>query len=67
MQVAEGMGVRCPELDATFAVRVEESLAEGLAVVAMGLGGLGDEVPSERVTLEPDPEFVPPTTLIARG
>ncbi len=67
LQVAEGMGVRCPELDATFAVRVEESLAEGLAVVAMGLGGLGDEVPSERVTLEPDPEFVPPTTLIARG
>jgi NADH-quinone oxidoreductase subunit G len=74
LAVNDSMGVHCEALGVSLAVRVDSQLAAGVAAVSVGVGGLGDELPSVRVTLAVDPEYIAPTTdprdsarVIARG
>ena len=72
--VTEAMGVRCANLGASMGVRIDAALAPGVAALCVGLGGLGNEVPGQRVELTADADYVAPPTdprdsaqVIARG
>ncbi len=68
--VGEGDGIRCMELERSFAVRVDPALSTGHAAVCVGLPGVVAETPDDAVQLVADPDFKPPgasAEVIARG
>jgi NADH-quinone oxidoreductase subunit G len=71
LQVSEGGGVRCVELDAVFEVCIDASLASGNVAICVGLPGAAREMPQRLVQLQADPHYVSPrpaaASLIAKG
>lgn len=69
--VAEGAGVSCTALGATFAVRVDAAMKSGYAGVSVGFGGAEGELPEGLIALAVDPNYRPTPNphdrVIARG
>ncbi|MFV2090634.1 MAG: hypothetical protein ACC642_08260, partial [Pseudomonadales bacterium] len=69
LELAEGAGVSCGALDASFVVRLDPAIKSGHAAVSVGLPGAEGELPTGPVVLVADSEYRPPvpTNVIARG
>lgn len=68
--VVPGDGLRCAELEQSFAVRTDPALSAGHAAICLGLPGVVAEAPDDFVELVADPDFTPPgqgANVIARG
>ncbi len=60
LSVSDGDGLRCELLDKSFSVVVDRALPVGLVAMGMGLGGLGNELPLEIVSLTKDTGYQAP-------